>query len=129
MTTVLISGSRNVTISAEKAQEIKFRIDKIVELGFNIIVGDASGIDTRVIRYLEKINYDKVTVYYATFGGRAKCRLTTKYQTVGIPGTYIDRDRYMCSLADFGLAVWNGKSCGTKANIDRVAKTRVILVN
>ena len=34
----------------------------------------------------------------------------------------------MCTIADYGLAIWDGKSKGTKANIERVAKTKVVLL-
>jgi hypothetical protein len=34
----------------------------------------------------------------------------------------------MAARADYGLAIWDGKSPGTKANIKRVKRTRIIRV-
>ena len=35
----------------------------------------------------------------------------------------------MCSIADYGLAIWDGKSKGTAANIQRVKLSRKIVVS
>ena len=71
MTNVLISGSRSIKALPDDAIE---SIDKIIPLGFHIILGDADGIDNLVQRYLVYRKYRKVTVYYASFSGSGKPR-------------------------------------------------------
>jgi adenine-specific DNA-methyltransferase len=121
--TVIISGSRS--IKQLPALSIA-SINRIIELGFQVIVGDAPGVDSLVLNYLKSKSYHSVTVYYALFDGKGKPRNTAGYPCVGVSGNYRERDKFMCSIADYGLAIWDGKSTGTAENINRVQKTRVI---
>lgn len=121
--TVLISGSRSIK---QLPTEAIASINRIIELEFQVIVGDAPGVDSLVLKYLKSKNYEQVKVYYALFDGKGKPRNTAGYPCVGVSGNYRDRDKLMCSLADYGLAIWDGKSSGTAENISRVQKTRVI---
>ena len=57
---VFVGGSRRVTRLPEQA---KTRIDKAVDRGFAILVGDANGADKAVQKHLAEAQYDKVTVY------------------------------------------------------------------
>lgn len=127
--TVMISGSRTIKQLPEAANE---SINRIIQLKFQIIIGDAPGVDQLVIDYLWEIkNYHSryVQIYYALFNGSGRPRHRRGYQTFGIRGNYSDRDKQMCKLADYGLAIWDGRSKGTKANIERVKKTKIILAN
>jgi len=123
--TVVISGSRSIN---ELPLEAIASLDRIIELGFKVIVGDASGIDSLVQQYLQSKNYQKVLVYYALFNGNGKPRKIFGYPTIGIPGNYSVRDIQMCLHCDYGLAIWDGQSKGTAANIKRVKKTKVVIV-
>lgn len=125
MVTILISGSRSIKLLPNEAKE---SIDKIIKLNWDITVGDASGVDCLVQKYLKESNYTKVTVYYAVFNSTSKPRNTNGYKAIGIRGNYQNRDLHMCSLADYGLAIWDQKSKGTLNNIRRVEKTKVIRV-
>ena len=122
---VMISGSRSIKdISAGLPS-----IDRIMLLNFSIIVGDAGGVDKLVQEYLRRSNYLNVKVYFALWDGNAKPRNTTEYETVGVAGSYINRDIAMCSICDYGLALWDGNSRGTKDNIDRTGKkTKIITI-
>ena len=122
---VMISGSRSIKdISAGLPS-----IDRIMQLNFSIIVGDAGGVDKLVQEYLRRSNYLNVKVYFALWDGNAKPRNTTEYETVGVAGSYINRDIAMCSICDYGLALWDGNSRGTKDNIDRTGKkTKIITI-
>jgi len=124
MTKVLISGSRSIKILPPAANE---SIDRIIAQNFRIIMGDADGIDCLVQQYLRKQGYAHVTVYYAKFNSLGKPRNHHGFPTVSVMGNYSKRDKTMCGLVDYGLAIWDGRSPGTKANIDRV-RTKVILV-
>ncbi|WP_174783431.1 hypothetical protein [Dolichospermum sp. UHCC 0352] len=123
---VMISGSRSIK---ELPQEVIISLNKIIDLRFEIIVGDAPGVDVKVQQYLKSQNYQNVTVYYAIFDGNGKPQNSSGFKTVGVPGNYVDRDKQMCSIADYGLAIWDGKSKGTAANIQRVKLSRKIVVS
>ena len=122
---VMISGSRSITdISAGLPS-----IDRIMELNFLVIVGDAGGVDKLVQEYLRQSNYLNVKIYFPLWGGGGKPRNTTGYETVGVTGSYVDRDKMMCSVCDYGLALWDGNSRGTRDNIDRTGrKTKIIRI-
>ena len=124
MANVLISGSRSIKVLPDDAI---VSIDRIIALGFHIILGDANGIDNLVQKYLAYRKYRKVTVYYASFNGSGKPRNNHNFSAISVPGNYSERDKAMCLLADYGLAIWDGRSRGTKANIDQVLKTKVII--
>lgn len=122
---VMISGSRSIKdISAGLPS-----IDRIMELNFSVIVGDAGGVDKLVQEYLRQSNYLNVTVYFPLWDGNGKPRNTTEYETVGVAGSYVDRDIAMCSVCNYGLALWDGRSRGTRNNIDRTGKkTKIIRI-
>ncbi|MEG4503844.1 hypothetical protein QUA81_13360 [Microcoleus sp. F6_B4] len=122
---VMVSGSRSITDIRPGLQSL----NRIMELKFSIIIGDASGVDKLVQKYLRHCNYLDVKVYFALWSGNGKPRNVTGFQTVGIPGSYVDRDKAMCSVCDYGLALWDGISRGTRDNIDRTkGKTKIIRI-
>ncbi len=120
MKSVVISGSRSIkSLSSEAIQ----RINNIMELGFEILVGDAYGVDAQVQRYLKSRNYPHVTVYHTGY----RPRNNAGFMCVKVAGSYTQRDEFMCDSADYGLAIWDGSSPGTKRNIERLGKrTRIV---
>jgi len=116
---IVISGSMSIQKLPEEAIR---RIDAITQLNAKILVGDAPGVDTEVQKYLKSKNYENVTVYHAYEPPRNHQGFTI----VGGFGSSTDRDKAMCAEADYGLAIWDGKSQETKANIDRVPSRVVI---
>lgn len=120
---VVISGSRSIKVLP---QEAKDRIDRIIQLKAQILVGDAPGVDTLVQDYLVTCLYENVLVCYAKDKPRNNAG---KFPVERGGDTYTERDEYMCKNSDYGLAIFDGVSKGTKANIDRMpGKTRVVLV-
>ncbi|ERT08758.1 hypothetical protein M595_1213 [Lyngbya aestuarii BL J] len=134
---VVISGSRSIqslnaeartcgpAVSGESKvrKRMKSRIDKVIELNAEIFIGDAYGIDSLVQAYLYKRelaarrfpsrakfvrekDYHKVTVWYS----RILRNNIGNWKTVNVPGGYTKRDIAMHSQADYGLAIWDGKS-------------------
>lgn len=117
---VVISGSRSIKSLPPEA--IK-RINTIINLGADILVGDAPGVDALVQSYLEIRGYPNVTVYFAY--GRPRNYRDSSWNAVRCSGNYSDRDKVMCGAADYGLAIWDGCSRGTLANTKRVP-TRIV---
>ena len=123
MKTVMISGSRSIRFLPPAAIE---SLDRIINLELPVIIGDAPGIDSLVQQYLHSKNYQKVTVYFAAWQDGSRPRNTHGYRTVAVWGSYSVRDTQMCSDCNYGLAIWDGHSRGTAANIKRLPKTKVI---
>lgn len=133
---VVISGSRSIQVLPKEAIN---SLDKIIELGFHILIGDAPGVDCLVQQYLKSKNYNKVIIYFVgqkprnnagfqchKLSGHAFGEYATR---MGKGSAYSARDNFMCSQADYGLAIWDGVSKGTAQNIKRVPnKTKVIQV-
>lgn len=119
---VVISGSRTV---AQLPAEAIIRIEKIMELGAKILIGDCFGADYLVQTFLKQSGYSRVTVYHT---GNSP-RNNAGFASVGVNGSYTQRDRIMCSIADYGLAIIKDNSPGTLKNIQRMpGKVRLIQV-
>src|ERR1700683_1635792 len=63
MINVFIGGSRRIT---RLPSLVEARLDNIVSKGFTILVGDASGADTLVQKYLSDRNYQPLTGHAPT---------------------------------------------------------------
>jgi len=133
MNTVFIGGSRHVSRLPPPAKE---RLDNIINSGFHIVVGDASGADKAVQKHLSSVSYPDVEVFCS--GDVCRNNLgnwpTRKIQ----PGKsvkgfqfYAAKDREMAQAADFGLMIWDGKSPGTVLNVLRLIKAgkKAVLLN
>ena len=115
-------------------KNIKERLDNIIHNKIEVLVGDASGIDTAVQEYLNLKKYSNVIVY---------CINTPrnnignwKIKSIPIEGTasfsdYVKKDIAMSQDTDFGFMIWNGKSNGTLNNtlnlLEQGKKTRLYL--
>ena len=60
MTTVFVGGSRRVS---ELSAEVRERLDNIMEGKFTVVIGDATGADKAVQRYLYDKHYRNVEVF------------------------------------------------------------------
>lgn len=119
MTTVFIAGS--ITIKRIDAR-VKARIDKVVESGFDIVVGDADGADTAIQFHLLDIGAKSATVYCSGPVPRNNVGdwPTHVVGTSFAPGSrafFTAKDLQMAGLADFGLMVWDARSTGTLSNV------------
>jgi hypothetical protein len=97
------------------------RIDKIIEGDFTVLIGDASGVDTCVQKYLVEKAYANALVFYT-----GACRNNSGgWKTIVVPANagekgfdfYALKDRAMARQADYGFMVWDGKSKGTLNNV------------
>jgi hypothetical protein len=126
MSTVFIGGSRTV---ARLDADIQARLDTIMDKGFSVIVGDASGADKAVQAYLHEHGYSHVEVFCAegacrnNVGGWAERSIpaTTRERNAEF---YSAKDRVMAEEAGFGLMLWDGKSVGTLMNVFRLLELR-----
>jgi hypothetical protein len=117
---VFIAGSRRLS---RLNPNVRDRIDKIIDKGLTVIVGDANGVDKSVQRYLSGKNYANVIVFCMEGGCRNNIGgWPTRVIRAADPGRrdfayYSAKDRAMTDIADYGLMIWDGQSRGTLTNI------------
>jgi adenine-specific DNA-methyltransferase len=122
MNTVFVGGSRHVSHLPAPVTE---RLKNIVISGHQVVVGDATGADKAVQKFLAEVPYQKVTVFCSGDSYRHNLgKWPTR--TVAVPKAtkgfqfYAAKDREMAQEADFGLMIWDGKSPGTVLNVLRL---------
>lgn len=119
MTTVFLSGSRRI---ARIGEEVRGRIDNMVQSRLSVITGDANGADRAMQAYLHEIGYADVTVYYV---GAAPRNNVGSWPTKNVPVDgklsgrefYSQKDQAMARIADLGFVLWDGKSSGSVQNM------------
>lgn len=116
---IFISGSIRIK---KLPQSAIIKINNIIDKNFQIIIGDAKGVDSLVQKYLLEENFQNVIVYYA--GDKVRNNLGNwPIKNVSNNSTKKGRDLYtlkdiqMANDADYGLMIWDGESKGTLANI------------
>lgn len=123
MTKIFISGSRIISNKCS----IKNKIDNIIKLlkdiygeELNIFVGDCYGIDLFIQEYCKKYN---IKCYVFFIGNKPRNLISNNFILVPCKGyRYIDKDIEMSNKCDVGICFWNGKSQGTRMNIERLNK-------
>lgn len=122
MTKVFIGGSRRLT---RLNAVIRERLDRIIENGLIVLIGDANGADKAVQQYLKIRGYEKVEVFCAN----GVCRNNLgdwPIRKVKVPRSargfefYAAKDRQMSEESSIGFMLWDGESKGTKTNILRL---------
>lgn len=121
---IFIAGSRSIGKLDDYAHA---KLASICAKGYDVLIGDCYGVDALAQSYFCRLSYEKVVVY-ATLG-RARNNLGN-WVVRGIPipkGVYGYRlyeikDIAMADDADFGFMIWDGKSQGTKRNIERLRR-------
>lgn len=126
MTKVFIGGSRKVS---RLSSPILMRLDRIIDKGFSVIIGDANGADKAVQRYLNSKNYPNVEVFCSGFVcrnniGNWKQRTVSSTAKNKTYDFFAAKDRAMVDDATIGFMVWDGKSKGTLLNVFRLLKQR-----
>ena len=121
MKKVFISGSRDI----KKLDEVVISsLNKIISQNMQVLVGDATGVDTLIQKYLFSCNYFNVVVY--TIFKEPRNLLSTKFK---VKRVYVEnlsgrkaqekKDEAMTMDSDYSFVVWNGKSKGSFNNILR----------
>lgn len=131
---VFISGSMSIKSLDENVQA---RINNIVDSGYQVIVGDASGVDSSIQEYLISKSMRFVVVYCS--GDSPRNNLghwpVSKIESDAPSGTrafFTAKDLKMAEDCDYGLMVWDTKSTGTLSNAIELLKrnkTALIYVN
>jgi hypothetical protein len=121
---VFIAGPR--VIKELDANIIK-RLEKICKKQYELIIGDADGIDTSVQRYLSDKKYNDVIIF-ASNGkvrnnvGNWKSKNVQVSKDIKGFDFYVAKDLEMAKKADYGFMIWNGESKGTFNNIINLIK-------
>lgn len=116
---VFIAGA--IKITTLEPEVIK-KLDNIIEKNFEVLLGDASGIDSLVQGYIAKRKYMNVKIY-ATNGqvrnniGRWEvCSVMSERKTRD-RAYFTVKDEKMAEDSDIGFMIWNGESQGTLNNM------------
>ncbi len=119
---VFIGGSRRLT---KLNNDVISHLDRIIESRLPILIGDANGADKAVQNYLCERNYPNVTVFHSGKKWRNNVG-NWKAEQVEPPtkrrdyNYYAAKDRRMADEANYGFAIWDGKSKGTLNQIQRL---------
>jgi hypothetical protein len=123
MTKVFVGGSRHVS---RLPAAVRGRLDRIIEKGLPVVIGDANGADKAVQAYLSARDYRDVEIFCAgniarnNVGGWHVRKIPTAGARRGSLDFYTEKDRAMTDEATVGLMVWDGKSAGTLLNVLRL---------
>ena len=126
MKRVFISGSISIKTLPHKV--IK-SFDKIISQNIHVYVGDADGIDTLTQNYFASKNYTNLTVCTIKEHPRnlasnlfsiKKVDYDKNLKSHRVQQTF--KDIYMTTHADYSFVIWDGKSKGSLANIQRAFK-------
>lgn len=116
---VFVSGSISIKNLPPQAAS---RLRSIIEKGYDVLIGDAGGVDYSVQKLLSSKGYSNVMVYHV--GNKARHNVSN-WQTKRIASArnlkgralYTLKDEAMADDADYALMVWDGKSKGTFNNM------------
>lgn len=116
---VFIAGPRAIQ---ELDEKIKEKLENICEKNYEVLVGDADGIDSSVQKFLNQKSYRNVKVY-ASKGLARNNYGSWQIENVKVDESkkgfdfYAQKDLEMAKNAEIGFMIWNGKSRGTFNNI------------
>lgn len=131
MTTVFVSGSMKIKNLDGKVME---RLQNILEAQYDVIVGDADGVDSSVQEYFKEHNFNSVFVYCSGEKPRNNIGhwVTRNISAKSKPGTrdyFTEKDKKMAEDCDYGFMVWDARSTGTLNNaLELVSRKKIALV-
>lgn len=125
---VFISGSMRIK---NLDGNVLDRINNIIDSNYQVIVGDADGVDSSIQKYLISQEIKSVLVYCS--GDKPRNNIghwhTEVTETNAPPGTrsfFTAKDIKMAEDCDYGLMVWDTKSTGTLSNAIELLKRKKI---
>lgn len=119
MSSVFVGGSRRL---GRLNEQIRQRLDSIIEKNFMVFIGDANGTDKAIQRYLAECGYRNVIVYcmegaYRNNVGNWEIRDISADASKGGWEYFAAKDAAMAKDASYGFMIWDGKSKGTLNNL------------
>lgn len=108
-------------LRALKAEVIN-KLNNIIKKEYEVLIGDAGGIDKAIQTYLSNKNYKNVIVYSVNNAPRNNIgnwqNFSIETETITRNREYFTlKDRKMAETADIGFMIWNKKSQGTLNNM------------
>lgn len=116
---IFIAGPRAIK---ELDENIIIKLKNICEKNYDVLVGDADGIDSGIQKFLSQREYKNVIVF-ASKGIARNNYGDWKIENVQVDNNitgfdfYAQKDLEMARNADIGFMIWNGKSKGTFNNM------------
>lgn len=116
---IFIAGPRAIK---ELDKNIFVKLENICVKNYDVLVGDADGIDSSIQKFLQLKSYKNVTVF-ASKGIARNNYGNWKIEKVEVANNvtgfefYAQKDLEMAEKANIGFMIWNGKSKGTFNNI------------
>lgn len=125
---IFIAGSIGIKNIDDAVVE---RIKNIVDQQYQIMVGDANGVDSLIQHILKDMQTGDVTVYCASKQPRNNLGnwFVKTIESKEKPGTrafFTAKDIKMAENCDYGLMVWDAKSTGTLKNVIELLKRNKI---
>lgn len=119
MEKIFISGSISIKKLPDAAVE---KLASIMEKGYEVLIGDAGGVDYCVQKILSDKGYSRVMVYHVGSQPRHnvnnwQTRSITSQSSLKGRALYTLKDQAMATDASYGMMVWDGKSRGTFNNM------------
>ena len=125
---IFIAGARALS---HFDAEVCHKLQSIYEKGYDVLIGDAAGIDSAVQRYYAEKNYKSVTIFASN--GVARNNIGCwDIENVAVEGNlkgfefYKQKDIAMANAADYGFMIWNGESRGTLNNINNLIQQKKV---
>lgn len=124
MKSVFLSGSRKI---ARLTEDVRRRLEAMIAQRLDILVGDANGADKAFQAYLADARYERVTVFCSgstcrnNLGGWQQRHVEAPAHLKG-RDFFTVKDKAMADLADYGFVLWDGKSAGSAANVQELAR-------
>lgn len=124
---VMLFGSRAISTIPDVVVNQLEEIIRQTEGNVEFIVGDCIGVDVAFHAVLSRIGAGNKTLIYCTdYPRNNKFDLKTLiFSGEGLEGRELFevKDKQMCDDCDFAIAVWDGKSRGSKTNIKNLSKS------
>lgn len=116
--TIFIAGSIKIK---ELAPKVLARLDSLITKGYEVVLGDADGVDLAVQQHLNQSGYSQVTVYSINqprnnAGNWPVEAIPIKKERIG-RRECMKKDHTMAEEADYGFMIWDCRSPGTVNNI------------
>lgn len=123
---VFISGSMQIK---NLDNNVISRINNIITSNYEVLVGDADGVDSSIQNYLHSRGTKSVVVYCSGNQPRNNVGhwIVEEIHPSSKPGTrefFTAKDIKMAEDCDFGLMVWDTKSTGTLSNAIEILKRK-----